>query len=97
MKKINNLVAAFTMMAVLAFGTTFANAGILVSDSVRDQPCDQKSDDKGELGDIGAIITGIIIVAKTGIIIVAKGGILVSDSVKPCEGQVSKDGILVSD
>ncbi len=73
MRNLKNTLAAFTMMFVLAFGTTFANAGIIIagfnekSTTKSEQPCTQPS----EKEDWGIIIAGvgIIIAGFTGIII----------------------------
>ncbi len=74
MKNVKNTLAAFTMMFVLAFGTTFANAGIIIaglndksSTTKTEDPCTQTS----EKEDWGIIIAGvgIIIAGFTGIII----------------------------
>ncbi|CAN5575073.1 hypothetical protein BH24ACI3_BH24ACI3_14970 [soil metagenome] len=77
MKNLKNTLAAFTMMFVLAFGTTFANAGIIVAGfnersttSRNGNPCK----DSSEKQDVGIIVAGIgIIVAGltgfTGIIV----------------------------
>ena len=53
------------MMVVMVFGTTLANAGIIIA-SNGSEPC--KEEPKDDLGLRGIIIAGIII-AKVGIII----------------------------
>lgn len=66
---------AITLAIVLMFGTTFANAGIIIAgaDAKTEEPC---KDDGKDTGLVGIIIAGIII-AKTGIII-AKTGIIIA-------------------
>jgi hypothetical protein len=79
MKNPKNTLAAITMMAVLAFGTTFANAGIIIAGLKDDggktrttqkettaDPCGEPS---SESGIIIAGLAGIIIAGYTGIII----------------------------
>jgi hypothetical protein len=63
MKNAKATIAAVTMMVVMVFGTTLANAGIIIA---RSEPC--KVQPKGRIDLTGIIIAGIII-AKTGIII----------------------------
>lgn len=67
MKMIKNTLTALTMIAVLAFGTTFANAGIIVAGAT-DEPCTESSDNGGK-GIIVAGLTGIIVAGFTGIIV----------------------------
>lgn len=76
MKKIKGYITAATMFSVLAFGPTFANAGIIVagrtaqatSSTPSGDPCSDKSTDLG-----GIIVAGITAAATfvTGGIIVA--------------------------
>jgi hypothetical protein len=82
MKNLKNTVAAVAMMAVMVFGTTFANAGIIIAGRTTENvktsapdPCsgtgtDIKSDVISELG--GIIIAGF------GIIIAGRGGIIIA-------------------
>ena len=66
MKKFKNLFAAFTLAAVLAFGTNLASAGLLISDFAptgNDEPC------KEETNSIVDATTGIIVLGLTGIIV----------------------------
>jgi hypothetical protein len=75
MKNIKNALTALTLIAVLVFGTTFANAGIIVAGAVDNgDPCTQtkKSSElktKADFGIIVAGITGIIVAGFTGIIV----------------------------
>jgi hypothetical protein len=77
MKNLKNMLAAITMMAILVFGTTFANAGIIIAgaESGDSKTCGEGSKDGG-FGVSGIIIAGIII-ARTGIII-ANAGIIIA-------------------
>jgi hypothetical protein len=74
MKTIKNTVAAATLMAVMVFGTTFANAGIIIAGfnektkTTRTEPCTGKGE-KVDWGIIIAGLNGIIIAGLTGIII----------------------------
>jgi len=82
MKNLKNTFAAFTMMAVMALGTTFANAGIIIAGRTADgdkqtqktEQCTNQTEVKNDLG--GIIIAGfvgIIIAGRTGIIIAGFG------------------------
>jgi hypothetical protein len=78
MKNIKNTLRAATMLAVIAFGTTFANAGIIIG-GLQSDPVDPCTENTGII--IGGL-TGIIIGGFTGIII---GGARGSDgSTDPC-------------
>jgi hypothetical protein len=70
MKKLNNIAAAFVMMAILILGTTAANAGILVSDATGAETTSSTCTST-EKADWGIMINGII-----GIMINGLGGIL---------------------
>lgn len=65
MKNIKNVSAAITLIAVMAFGTTFANAGIIIGGVTSENPCEQTV----KPGIIIGGLTGIIIGGLTGIII----------------------------
>lgn len=92
MKNFKNTVAAFTMMVVMGFGATMANAGLLVSDRGINT-CTEKADDKTDLGgiiisDLGGIIisdlTGIIVAGRTdGIIVLGRS---TPDAPVSCQG-----------
>ena len=84
MKNLNNKFAAIVMMFVIAFGTTFANAGIIIAKSeTPETTCGKDTDVVGKIR--GIVLTGIII-AKTGIIIARD---------QPC-GTVTKEGIIIA-
>lgn len=98
MKNLRNLFTAFTLVAVMTFGSTFANAGLLISDAPtqQDEPCT----DKGGFLDKMVELAGIIITSRNGIIITSGadkdetcGIIITSKSGK----QVSSNGLLISD
>ncbi len=74
-----NTITTLTLAMTLAFGATFANAGILVSDGPATGSCDSSSN--------GIIIEGLI----TGIIIEA-AGIIIETSGTPC---TTSDGIII--
>ena len=86
MKNLKTTFAAFVMMFVLVFGTTFANAGIIIA---RDGgTCDSTATKSAG----GKLNTGIII-AYTGIIIAYTGIIIAFDGSKtasePCGTKTS--------
>jgi hypothetical protein len=61
-----NTLATLTLIAVMTFGTTFANAGIIVGGLTSgDEPCTEKSN----VGIIVGGFTGIIVGGFTGIIV----------------------------
>jgi hypothetical protein len=79
MTKIKGYITAATMMAVIAFGTTFANAGIIVAGKTDaaatsstliagDEPCTDTSTDLG----------GIIVAGFTATVSYMSGGIIVA-------------------
>lgn len=75
MKKIKGYITAATMASVLAFGPTFANAGIIVAGkteaaatSTTSDPCTDTSTDLG----------GIIVAGLTAVTSYATGGIIVA-------------------
>lgn len=74
MKNIRNTFAAATLMTVLAFGTTFANAGLLISDlqGNNPEPCTVKD------GIVVAGVTGIVVAGITGIVVAGLTGIVVA-------------------
>ena len=82
MKNLKNTVAAFVMMFVLVFGTTMANAGIIIA---RDGGSCSTTATKSA----GAKLNTGIIIAYTGIIIAYTGIIIAFDGSKtasePCE------------
>ena len=80
MKKVRNIIAAATMSAMLLFGTTFANAGIIVA-GLTDKPETDPCTVTGEKVDSGIIVTdldGIIVAGLTGIIVAGYTGIIVA-------------------
>jgi hypothetical protein len=75
MKNLKNTVAAITLMAVISFGTTFANAGIIVAGfnekTTTERTCTQTTTKTPKLdwGIIVAGLRGIIVAGFTGIIV----------------------------
>ena len=91
-----NTITALTLAIVLLFGTTFATAGIIVSDR-SEKPNTCTSDDKNGIIVLEAQGAIIVFGALGGIIVFgAQGGIIVfgKEKVKPC---TEKNGIIVSD
>ena len=74
MKNIQKAITALTLMTVLAFGTTFANAGIIVAGATSNDgdPCTETT--KVDNGIIVAGLTGIIVAGFTGIIVAGYTG-----------------------
>ena len=64
-EKMKNALTALVLIAVMTFGTTFANAGIIVAGFTGGNPCTAKSN----TGIIVAGFTGIIVAGFTGIIV----------------------------
>ena len=93
MKNLKSTFTALVMMFVIAFGTTFANAGIIIA-AREGGDCKtsatKKTDDTMNTGIIIAY-TGIII-AYTGIIIALKG----EEAPAPCESKESAVGIIIA-
>ncbi|QYO66843.1 hypothetical protein [Leptolyngbya sp. 7M] len=74
MRKLRGFIPTTTLAFVLLFGSTFANAGIIVWDlkgtpTRTTQQCTDKNDTKTDWGIIIQGVTGIIIQGLTGIII----------------------------
>jgi len=92
MKNLTNTFAAIVMMFVIVFGTTFANAGIIIAKSETPEPTCNSN--RGVFDKIGGVVLTGIIIAKTGIII-AKGGIIIARD-QPCTSTVTKDGIIIA-
>ena len=77
MKNLKTTLATAMMLATLLFGTTFAHAGLLISDAAgNDNPSDPCTT---EIAPQKNKKTGIIISGLTGIIISGFTGILISD------------------
>jgi hypothetical protein len=96
MKNMKNMVAAAVMMGVMAFGTTFANAGIIIAKDSRttDETCKYTNDRGGVLNELGGWALKGIIIAKTGIIIASTGIIIAKDA--PCTDSKTKEGIIIA-
>jgi len=71
MKNVKRMVATGTMMAAMVFGTTLANAGIIIAG--KEQPAQDQCG--GGLNTLGGIIIAGFVAAKTGIIIAGKDGV----------------------
>lgn len=78
MRNLKNTIAAAAMFAILVFGTTFANAGIIVAGLTEtNDPCVEKTE-KVDWGIIVAGVTGIIVAGFTGTGDVDRSGIIVA-------------------
>ena len=73
MTNLKNTVAAITLTAVIAFGSTFAHAGIIVAgfnEKAETTPCTETTKvEKMDWGIIVAGLRGIIVAGFTGIIV----------------------------
>jgi len=96
MKNLKNTFVAITMMTVLAFGTTFANAGIIIA-GLKDSG---ETKDKGKrpvttcTEPAKSDLTGIIIAGYTGIIIAGLTGIIIAGVAD--DGGVTNCGIIIA-
>lgn len=92
------------MAAIMTFGATFANAGIIVAGRTADQPCTTQSSDRTGIivAGLAGTGTGIIVagLAGTGIIVagLAGTGIIVAGATdSPCTTTTeSRTGIIVA-
>jgi hypothetical protein len=91
MKNLKNIVA--TIILITAFGTTFANAGIIIAKDSAQCP---SSGNAGILEQIGGRILQGIIIAKTGIIIARDGIIIAKEGAGTCDSQLTKEGIIIA-
>lgn len=89
MKNLKNTFAATFMLAVMVFGTTFANAGIIIA---RNAESNTKTTSTSTCGEESSDLVGIII-AFTGIIIAGKGGIIIA---KNSDTGVTNCGIIIA-
>ena len=73
MTNLKNTVAAITLTAVIAFGSTFAHAGIIVAGfnekTTTETTCVETKTEKMDWGIIVAGLRGIIVAGFTGIIV----------------------------
>jgi len=67
MRKLKGFIPTMTLLAVIMFGSTVSNAGIIIANGVDPDPC--KEEISIDLKEILSVLTGIIIANKTGIII----------------------------
>jgi hypothetical protein len=95
-------IATITLAAIMTFGTTFANAGIIVAGRSADNGCTQTQDKDGIIvaGRGGIIVAGF---AGSGVGIIVAGlttvGIIVAGATdsQPCTTTtVERDGIIVA-
>lgn len=77
MKNLRNFFGWITLVAVITFSSTFANAGIIIAGAQAPEPC--TSTEKVDSGIIIAgVKDGIIIAGYTGIIIAGITGIIIA-------------------
>jgi hypothetical protein len=103
MKKIQNILAAMTLAAVVLFSTTFANAGIIIAGytgttkDTSSDPCTVETKDSAKVdnGIIVTDLTGIIIAGFTGIIIAGATGIIVTDATSK-DSSTTNCGIIIA-
>ena len=92
MKNIKNTVATAIMMTALTFGSSVANAGIIIA-KAETTPC--TTDSKTVLDRMTGMVLEGIIIAKTGIII-AKEGIIIARDGAGCEAAKTSEGIIIA-
>ena len=93
MKNLKNIVATFIMIS--AFGTTFANAGIIIAKEGTSATTCSTSETSILERVTGRVLQGIII-AKTGIIIARDGIIIAKDGASSCNTELAKTGIIIA-
>ena len=78
MTNFKKTVAAITLMVVMAFTTTVANAGLIISDATGNTPpaCTQEPNKGGKDSGVLSGLTGIITAGFTGIITAGFTGII---------------------
>ncbi len=76
MKNLRNFFGWITLVTIFTFGTTFANAGIIIA-GAQDEPCTNTETDNGGII-IAGVKDGIIIAGFTGIIIAGITGIIIA-------------------
>ena len=83
-------IATITLAAIMTFGSTFANAGIIVAGRTADNGC---TTTQNKDGIIVAGLTGIIVAGLTGIIV---AGLADTDTTPCTTNSFAKDGIIVA-
>lgn len=77
MKNLRNFFGWITLVAVITFSSTFANAGIIIAGAQNTEPCPTAAKvDSGII--IAGVKDGIIIAGFTGIIIAGITGIIIA-------------------
>lgn len=94
MKNVKNTFAAAIMMTALTFGTSVANAGIIIAKSEA-TTCTSTTGSKFLDNVTGMVLEGIII-AKTGIIIAKEGIIIARDGATCSEPRKTSEGIIIA-
>ena len=94
MKNVKNTIAAAVMMSALTFGTSVANAGIIIAKSGEATRC---TDNTTVVDTITGMVLEGIIIAKTGIII-AREGIIIAKEGACTDSDTSKtrEGIIIA-
>jgi phage terminase large subunit-like protein len=94
MKNIKNTIAAAVMMSALTFGTSVANAGIIIAKSGEATRC---TDSKTVVDTLTGVVLEGIIIAKTGIII-AREGIIIAreDACTDSNTSKTREGIIIA-
>lgn len=95
MKNIKNTIAAAVMMSALTFGTSVANAGIIIAKSGEATRC-TTSDARTVVDKLTGMLLEGIIIAKTGIIIAKEGIIIAKEGTTCSEPAKTREGIIIA-
>jgi hypothetical protein len=97
MKNTKKTIAAAIMMSALTFGTSVANAGIIIAKAEGTAPCAATSEGSKTLfSRLGGMVLEGIIIAKVGIIIAREGIIIAKDGESTCETPRTTEGIIIA-
>ena len=92
MRNVKTTVATAVMMTALTFGTSVANAGIIIAKSGETTSC---TESKNVVGSVAGLVLEGIIIAKTGIII-AKVGIIIAKEGTCTDTANTREGIIIA-
>jgi hypothetical protein len=97
MKNVKKTVATAIVISTLTFGSSIANAGIIMSKNSERQQCTAASSSKtGFMSRVAGIILEGIIMSKTGIIMSKEGIIMSKENSTKCDSRRTTEGIIMS-
>lgn len=96
MKNVKNTVAAAIMMSALTFGTSVANAGIIIAKSGEATQCSTGTDSTTVVDQVTGLVLEGIIIAKTGIIIAREGIIIAKEDATCTDSSKTREGIIIA-